>query len=121
MVGYILDRYQDLVDSAQMRARFIFHIWLVFLLLFAQGSALAHAITHFSEPTPFQSQGDKKLPHGPACDKCVVYADMAGALPAMASWLPYLLLDAIPGSFLYVSFISVSDCFYSSRAPPVFA
>ena len=104
-----------------MRARLIFHIWLVFVLLFAQGNALAHSIAHFSEPAPFQSQNGKQLPHGPACDKCVVYADMAGALPAIASWLPGALLDAIPGSLLYVSFVSVADCFYSSRAPPFFA
>lgn len=104
-----------------MRTRLILHIWLVFLLLFAQGSALAHSIAHFSEPVPFQSQSDKQLPHGPACDKCVVYADMAGALPAMASWFPGVLLDAIPGLLFYVSFVSVVDCFYSSRAPPVLA
>ncbi|TCV85141.1 hypothetical protein [Sulfurirhabdus autotrophica] len=102
-----------------MRARFIFHIWLVFLLLFAQGSALAHSISHFSEPLPFQSKSDKQLPHGPACDKCMFYADMAGAIPAMASLLPVPQLALNQNFPQYKSFVSILDFFYSSRAPPV--
>lgn len=104
-----------------MRARFIFHIWLVFLLLFAQGSALAHSISHFSEPLPFQSKSDKQLPHGPACDKCMFYADMAGSIPVIAGSIAVPSLDSNPDFLQFESFASVVHSFYSSRAPPVLA
>jgi hypothetical protein len=94
------------------------HVWLAFLLLFAQQGAVLHALSHLSGPTPTQSQPDKQLPHSQACDKCVVYAQMAGSVAAT----PLLIFAQHAAmAFLAVLFWTHFPLLfraYSSRAPP---
>src|SRR5512143_2785999 len=57
---------------------------LAFALLFAQQGAALHALSHLAEPPAGQSQQDKHVPHSPACEKCVVYAGIGGAVASGA-------------------------------------
>lgn len=101
-----------------MFPRTVLHVWLAFLLLFAQQGAMLHALSHVPGPVPAQSQPDKQLPHSQACDKCVVYGQLAGSVAAT----PLVILGphtavafqaALPATHFPFFFPA-----YSSRAPP---
>lgn len=112
-----LDKNQDLIDSMSMFRRVFIQLLLPFLLLFAQGGAIAHSVTHLALPAP--SQHDKQLPHSPVCDKCVVYAEVGGAIPITAAVFTPQQFDAIASSFSSpVFFVSVAYRSNSPRAPP---
>ena len=110
--------FENLVDPIKMNRRIIFHFWLAFLLLFAQGGATAHAISHFADRAPVQSQNDKQLPHSSVCDKCVVYAEVGSAVLAKALFFSPAQHDVAPALHLHEVLISASHYAYSSRAPP---
>lgn len=101
-----------------MRSRLLFSLWLAFVLLFAQQGAALHALSHFADGVPAQSQQEKHLPHSPACDKCVVYAGIGGAAlfspPVFATQEPTAILAAV----FFLLFFSAPLYSYLSRAPP---
>jgi hypothetical protein len=101
-----------------MNMRLLLHVWLGFLLVFAQQGAVGHALSHLSEPAPSQSSQDKQLPHSPACDKCVVYAQMAGSVAAT----PLIIFGQNTAVVLTApwtaSHFSLFFSAYFSRAPP---
>ena len=102
-----------------MFSRAFIHFWLAFLLLFAQSGAIAHSVTHFADDVPSHSRHDKQLPHSPVCDKCVVYAEIGGSIPATAHFFTAQQLDAVAlYASLPVFFLSPANRGYSSRAPP---
>lgn len=85
------------------------HLLLVFLFVFAQAGALAHALSHH----PAQTSGDE-----PVCEQCLAFAPMAAAAAstplawsAPASHVTFEI--AFPASF-HSSFQPL----YQSRAPP---
>lgn len=102
-----------------MFRRVFVHLWLAFLLLFAQGGAIAHSVTHLADRAPSQSQHDKQLPHSPVCDKCVVYAEVGGAIPVTAAIFSAQHFDVV-ASFSSSPFLFVSPVYRSNtpRAPP---
>jgi len=103
-----------------MRSRLILFVCLAFALLFAQQGAALHALSHFADGVPNQSQQGKHLPHSPVCDKCVVYASIGSAAPSsppiFATQEPTAILAAV--SFLLFFFAPLYS--YLSRAPPRF-
>ena len=91
---------------------------LAILMLFAQQGAAVHALAHFSDFAPTPSSQDKQLPHSSACDKCISYSHMGGALHA-SSLVFHAgdLLYAQPGA-LSLGIPTVSVFPYAARAPP---
>ena len=108
-----------MLDYMSMFRRIFIHLWLTFLLLFAQGGAIAHSVTHLADRAPAHSQHDKQLPHSPVCDKCVVYAEVGGAIPANAISFTAQQFDAVAAlPTLPVFTVSVTYSSNSPRAPP---
>lgn len=103
-----------------MRSRLILFVFLAFSLLFVQQGAALHALSHFADSAPSQSQHEKHLPHSPTCDKCVAYAGLSGAVtsspPVFAAQETINILAAV----FFLTFISVPLRIYLSRAPPRF-
>jgi hypothetical protein len=103
-----------------MFPRTVLHVWLAFLLLFAQQGAMLHALSHVPGPTPTQSQPDKQLPHSQACDKCVVYGQLAGSVAAA----PLVIFEQQAAvalvAVLVATYFPLFFRAYSSRAPPRF-
>ena len=113
--GEHLDKKQDLLDSMSMFRRVFIHLFLAFLLLFAQGGAIAHSVSHLVAP----SQSDKQLPHSPVCDKCVVYAEVGSAISVNATTFVVQQFDAIAS--LPAPSVVLANLTYrchSPRAPP---
>jgi len=102
-----------------MFRRVFIHLWLAFLLLFAQGGAIAHSVTHLADLAPAHSQHDKQLPHSPVCDKCVVYAEVGGAIPVNAVFFTAQQFDSVVSSPSSPVFsVSIAYRSNSPRAPP---
>jgi hypothetical protein len=59
----------------------LLHFWLAFLLLFAQGGALTHGVSHLAKPVQYRSLQDQQPAHAAACDTCLAYAGTATAVP----------------------------------------
>lgn len=101
-----------------MNSRLLLSLWLAFALLFAQQGAALHALSHFADGVPAQSQQEKHLPHSPACDKCVAYAGIGGAAspspPVFATQETTVILAAV----FFLLFFSAPLRTYLSRAPP---
>jgi len=101
-----------------MRLRLILSIWLVFALLFAQHGAALHALSHFADNAPNSSQQNKHLPHSPACDKCMAYADIGSAAASSPPIFAAPETLFIPVAVLSLLFPSSPLYSYRSRAPP---
>jgi hypothetical protein len=101
-----------------MNSRLLFSLWLAFVLLFAQQGAALHALSHFADGVPAQSQQDKHLPHSPACDKCVVYAGIGGAAPSSPPVFAAQDSAIMLAAAFFLLFFSAPHRTYLSRAPP---
>ncbi|OIP18039.1 MAG: hypothetical protein AUK53_01460 [Betaproteobacteria bacterium CG2_30_59_46] len=101
-----------------MRFRLILFVCLAFALLVAQQGAALHALSHFADGVPGQSQQGKHLPHSPACDKCVVYADIGSAAPSSPLVFATQETTAVLAAVLFLLFFSSPLYSYLSRAPP---
>lgn len=91
---------------------------LAFLLLFAQQGAAVHALAHFSDFAPTPSSQDKQLPHSSACDKCISYSHMGGALHASGLVFHAADLIFVQSGALSLGIPTVSVFPYAARAPP---
>lgn len=100
------------------RPRLLLFLLLAFTLLFAQQGAAIHALSHLSEPLPTHSQQDKQLPHSPACDECVVYAGIGGAVAASKLIIPSITLHLLPVAAIQPLLLSHPAPLYQARAPP---
>ncbi|GAO37213.1 hypothetical protein SCT_2631 [Sulfuricella sp. T08] len=101
-----------------MNSRLLFLLWLAFVLLFAQQGAVLHALSHFADGVPTQSQQDKHLPHSPACDKCVVYAGIGGAAPSSPPVFTIQEAATMLAAVFFLLFFSAPLRTYLSRGPP---
>lgn len=91
---------------------------LAFLLLFLQGQALVHPITHLPGK-PAQETG---IASPQAVETCVECALLAGGFTALHAGLPGAIADAPVDSFLFFSHRSRAGevpAWFQSRAPPV--
>lgn len=64
---------------AMRSPRLSFALLLAFLLLFAQQTAVVHALSHFGDNNASQEQ-QKNLPGEKACEKCAALAQLSGAV-----------------------------------------
>jgi hypothetical protein len=106
---------------AMLHRRPIAIIFLALLLLFAQGRAAVHELSHLSEPPPAAGQLGKHLPHSPVCEQCIAFAQLGGALPLMPLVIePYraATVPLLPTAPRVICGICRP---YSSRAPPPLA
>jgi hypothetical protein len=99
-----------------MLRRLFLILTLAFLFGLGQQGAAMHAISHYADA---QEQQDNKSHGTSACEQCVVYANLAGAVPS-----PAFLLPPCNGTHVTVAAQAVAaDAFYllaySARAPPV--
>jgi len=101
-----------------MNSRLLFPLWLAFALLFAQQGAALHALSHFADGVPAQSQQEKHLPHSPACDKCMVYAGIGSAAASSPPIFTAQETTVILAAALFLLFFSTPLRTYLSRAPP---
>ena len=101
-----------------MRSRLILLVCLAFSVLFAQQGAVLHALSHFADSAPAQSQQDKHLPHSPACDKCVVYAGIGSAASSSPPVFATRETTAVIAAVMFLLFFSTPLRTYLSRAPP---
>jgi hypothetical protein len=102
----------------KMNSRLLLSLWFTFALLFAQQGAALHALSHFADSVPSQSQQEKHLPHSPACDKCVVYAGIGSAAPSSPSAFAAQDSAVMLAAALFLLFFSAPLFSYLSRAPP---
>lgn len=102
----------------KVNSRLLFPLWLAFVLLFAQQGAALHALSHFADGVPAQSQQEKHLPHSPACDKCVVYAGIGSATASSPPVFAAHETTAMLAAAVFLLFFSAPHRTYLSRAPP---
>jgi len=102
-----------------MRSRLILFCGLIFSLLFAQQGAVLHALSHFADSVPAQSQHEKHLPHSPACDKCVAYADIGSTVSSSLLVFSAQKTATTLAVAVFALFFSVRLRSYLSRAPPL--
>lgn len=105
-------------DHENMKLRLLPILWLAFILLFAQQGAALHALSHLADGRAGQSQQEKQLPHSPVCDKCMVYAGVAGAATSTPS--PFTVPGAVHVFIAtnFLPFLSAPLRAYFSRGPP---
>jgi hypothetical protein len=101
-----------------MNSRLLLSLWFVLALLFAQQGAALHALSHFADGVPAQSQQDKHLPHSPVCDKCVVYAGIGSAAASSQPLFAIQKTTFALAAVLFLLFFSAPRRTYLSRAPP---
>jgi len=93
---------------------------LPLFLLFAQQETLLHEIGHYGEAIKLAESPDKNAPEGTPCEKCVAYANIAGAVhsdvPALIA--PDLSFDQ-PQQATSIS-IAAEVPSPRSRGPPLF-
>lgn len=104
-----------------MLQRLLLVFSLIFLFGLGQQGALTHAIGHLSDVQQHDQPQQDKSHHSPACDKCVVYAELGNTVSSTV-----FLLPSLPQTFRLVATPaihagSVSRQPYSARAPPVLA
>ena len=101
-----------------MNFRLLRFAFLAIMLLFAQQGAAVHALSHFSDSAPTPSSQDKQLPHSQACDKCISYSQMGGAVHASGLVFHTGGLLFVQTPALSIGLPVVSVFFYAARAPP---
>jgi hypothetical protein len=100
-----------------MLRRLFLILTLAFLFGLGQQGVAMHAISHYADAQ--EQQQDKQTHSTAACEQCVVYANLVGAVPS-----PAFLLPPCTGTHVTVAAQAVAaDAFYllaySARAPPV--
>lgn len=99
----------------------LLHFWLAFLLLFAQGGALMHGVSHLAKPAASRSLQDQHPAHATACEACLAYAGTANAAPAAPPHLPATTFAPRRAAAPAAAIRSASFQPYLSRAPPTLA
>ena len=69
----------------QLPRAVLLHLFMAFVLLFAQQAGAAHALHHALEDA---AQHDKNVPHSDACEQCADYAQLGNALGTNGFELP---------------------------------
>jgi hypothetical protein len=101
-----------------MWRKWLFAISLALLFGLGQQGAAVHAISHYAD---LQSQQPDKSHTSSACEKCVAYAQLAGAVPMSAHVLPVITAPSVHALHIAASCGAILQRAYSARAPPVLA
>jgi hypothetical protein len=97
-------------------------VLLAFLLLFAQGRAAVHELSHLSEAHSAPGQPGKHLPHSHVCKQCLAFAQLGGAMPSMLLVIEPQRAVSVPPLPIAQRIITCRLCRpYYSRAPPPLA
>lgn len=98
-----------------MLRRLLFTLSLVLLFGLGQQGAAAHAVSHLAD---WQGQQQDKSSHNQTCDKCVVYAQLGGAMPSAGHVLPPADGQHVTAAARQYTLDSLTPLPYSARAPP---
>ncbi len=98
----------------------LLRILLPLLLLFAQQQALVHELSHYSKALEQAQSQHKQLPESKSCEKCVVFAHIAGAVHSEAPQLFTPKFTYELPQYLQVASIATDNVSPRSRGPPVF-
>lgn len=101
-----------------MSRRTLLHVGLALFLVFAQGNALVHALSHVSEAARHASQPDKQLAHAQVCDQCLASVALGNGVAAAPLIIGSRAVAPHAAVASPVSFASRPSPAYSSRAPP---
>ena len=102
-----------------MLRRMLLIFTLAFLFGLGQQGAAMHAIAHYADVQ--EQQQDKQTHSSAACEQCVVYANLVGAIPSSTFILPPHTgahVAVTTHTFAAESFYLLA---YSARAPPIFS
>lgn len=97
-----------------MIRRLFLTLTLALLFGLGQQGALLHAIEHVAEQ---QSQQEKHV-GGNVCDKCMVYAELAGAIPSTGIFAPAVTTGTASFTLPHVAAAAATLLPYAARAPP---
>lgn len=100
-----------------MLRRLFLTISLALLFGLGQQGVAVHAISHLADEQR-ESQHDQKSHHLSFCDKCVVYAELAGAVGAGSPFLPAADVRHVLVDHRRYAAASFALHPYSARAPP---
>ncbi|PWT71368.1 MAG: hypothetical protein C5B46_08270 [Proteobacteria bacterium] len=96
--------------------RILAHLLLALTVLIGQQAMLAHAASH---PIESPSSKGKQLPHGKACEQCMLSAQLGTGVAS--SGLPSLLRSVAAGAIAHLAqplVTTETPAFFDSRAPP---
>ena len=93
---------------------------LPLLLLFAQQEALVHELGHVGEALAQLQSPGKQVPDSKPCDKCIVFAHIAGAVRSEAPQPPALNLAYANPQPVQVASTAAEVPSPRSRGPPAF-
>jgi len=93
---------------------------LPLFLLFAQQEALVHELSHYGEAIERAQSPRKQVPETKSCEKCVVFAHIAGAVHSEAPQLTTLNLAYDRPQQLTLASIAADVPSPRSRGPPSF-
>lgn len=102
-----------------MLHRLLLTIALIFLFGLGQQGALTHAVGHLADSQ--QNRPQDKSHHAPACDKCVVYAEISSAHGATIFALPRNNNTHVLHESPLARTDSIPHFSYAARAPPILA
>lgn len=93
---------------------------LTLSLLFGLGQqgAAVHALSHVADWQGTPQQEDKSTPHNQVCDKCLTYAELAGAVGTGSPFLPAADVRHVLVDHRRYAAASFALPAYSARAPP---
>lgn len=101
-----------------MLRRFFLTLSLILLFGLGQQGAAVHALSHVADWQGAPQQEDKGTPHNPVCDKCLAYAELAGAVGAGSPFLPAADVRHVLVDHHRYAAESFALHAYSARAPP---
>lgn len=101
-----------------MLRRLFLTITLALLFGLGQQGAAVHALSHVADWQDAPQQEDKGTPHNQVCDKCLVYAELAGAVGAGSPFLPAADVRHVLADHRRYAAESFALHAYSARAPP---
>jgi len=104
-----------------MRHRTLLHAGLALLLAFTQVDVVVHVVSHLADASTHSPQPDKQLPHSQACEKCLAFASISGALPSMSLIVSDWASTVVAAAYRPFSFHTRPHQAYASRAPPQLA
>lgn len=93
-----------------------FLLYFAFALLFAQQGAIWHALSHWNEGAA--THHEEALPHSAACDECVVYAGIGGAVATTSFFFAPQQGIVVLAVVLFALRVARSFHFFHPRAPP---
>lgn len=96
--------------------RVILQFALILAWVLGQQGALLHSVSHLPGNPPVQQE--KHVPDSKACDKCITYAKLGGALQATPNVFEPVAFEAAPVSASTDFLSSALIPAFSARAPP---